>query len=354
MLTPLNNEEGIITLLRPDDCHLHLRDGPEMCDVLIHSACQFARAVIMPNLQPPITTTKHALEYRKRILRAIPDGLKFQPLMTLFLTEDTSPSEIRHAKLTDDVIGIKLYPAGITTNADYGIKNFYRIYPLLEVMQEQDLVLLLHGEIADQDVDIFDREAIFIDRVLKNIVERFPALRVVLEHITTRDAVDYVQSASNYVAATITAHHLLYNRNNMFADVGLRPHYYCRPILKRECHRKALVQAAISGNPKYFLGTDSAPHASIFKESAVAVAGCYTANSALALYAEVFDAAGALDKLEGFASFYGADFYKIPRNNEKLTLYRRKKTLCPSSFPFGNNKQLVPLRAGEIITWQPI
>lgn len=346
----ISHKRDQITLVRPDDFHLHLRDGREMRDIVLHSAYQFARAVIMPNLQPPIITTRQALNYRKRILRNLPASLNFQPLMTLFLTEDTPVSEIKIAKASNYIVGAKLYPAGATTNASCGVKNFYKIYPLLEMMQDQGLVLLLHGEVTDPDIDIFDREAVFIDRVLQNIVVNFPVLRIVLEHITTNHAVDYINTVSTPVAATITAHHLLYNRNIMFDDIGFKSHYYCRPIFKRECHRQALIQAAISGNPKYFLGTDSAPHAKTSKESIPVVAGCYTAHAALALYAEVFETAGALEQLEGFASFYGADFYKLPRNTEMISL-NRGTTMCPATFSFGSNK-LVPMRAGETTMWR--
>ncbi|MER2582818.1 MAG: dihydroorotase [Candidatus Competibacter sp.] len=338
-----------LTLTRPDDWHLHLRDGDAMRAVLPHSARQFARAIIMPNLRPPVTTTEQALAYRARILDAIPAGSTFQPLMTLYLTDNTSPAEIVRAKDSNQVVACKLYPAGATTNSDSGVTDVRNIYSVLEMMQAHGLPLLVHGEVTDPEVDVFDREAVFIERVLMPTIRDFPALKVVLEHITTQDAVEYVRAAPATIAATITAHHLLYNRNAIFQG-GIRPHYYCLPILKREHHRQALIRAATSGDPKYFLGTDSAPHPRQGKETACGCAGCYTAHAALELYAEAFESAGALDKLEAFASFHGPDFYGLPRNTKTLTLLRQP-TSVPDRFPFGTDT-LIPLRAGETVRWR--
>ena len=338
-----------LTLTRPDDWHLHLRDGDAMRAVLPHSARQFARAIIMPNLRPPVTTTEQALAYRARILDAIPAGSTFQPLMTLYLTDNTSPAEIVRAKDSNHVVACKLYPAGATTNSDSGVTDVRNIYSVLEMMQAHGLPLLVHGEVTDPEVDVFDREAVFIERVLMPTIRDFPALKVVLEHITTQDAVEYVRAAPATIAATITAHHLLYNRNAIFQG-GIRPHYYCLPILKREHHRQALIRAATSGDPKYFLGTDSAPHPRQGKETACGCAGCYTAHAALELYAEAFESAGALDKLEAFASFHGPDFYGLPRNTKTLTLLRQP-TSVPDRFPFGTDT-LIPLRAGETVRWR--
>ncbi len=338
-----------LTLTRPDDWHLHLRDGSALRAVAPHSARQFARAIVMPNLHPPVTTTEQALAYRARILNAVPAGLEFQPLMTLYLTDNTAPAEIARARSSGHVHACKLYPAGATTNSDSGVTDVRKIHPVLEAMQVQDLPLLIHGEVTDPDVDVFDREAVFIDRVLNPMVRDFPALRIVLEHITTQDAADYVRAAPVTVAATITAHHLLYNRNALFQG-GIRPHYYCLPVLKRERHRQALVKTATSGDPKFFLGTDSAPHPRTGKETACGCAGCYTAHAALELYAEAFDAVGASDKLEAFASFHGADFYGLPRNPGTITL-RRQPMAVPASFPFGGD-ELIPLRAGETLAWR--
>ena len=338
-----------LTLTRPDDWHLHVRDGAAMRAVVPHSARQFARAIIMPNLRPPVITTEQALAYRERILDALPAGSDFQPLMTLYLTDNTPPDEIARARESGHIVACKLYPAGATTNSDSGVTAINQIYPVLEAMQAQGLPLLIHGEVTDPDVDVFDREAAFIERVLIAVVRDLPALRIVLEHITTQDAADYVREAPATIAATITAHHLLYNRNAIFQG-GIRPHYYCLPILKRECHRQALIQAATSGDPKFFLGTDSAPHPRPGKETACGCAGCYTAHAALELYAEAFDAAGALDRLEAFASFHGPDFYGLPRNTGTVTL-RRQPALVPESFPFGAD-ELVPLRAGEMLDWR--
>lgn len=338
-----------LTLTRPDDWHLHLRDGDAMRAVLPHSARQFARAIIMPNLRPPVTTTEQALAYRARILDAIPAGSTFQPLMTLYLTDNTSPAEIVRAKDSNHVVACKLYPAGATTNSDSGVTNVRNIYSVLEMMQAHGLPLLVHGEVTDPEVDVFDREAVFIERVLMPTIRDFPALKVVLEHITTQDAVEYVRAAPATIAATITAHHLLYNRNAIFQG-GIRPHYYCLPILKREHHRQALIRAATSGDPKYFLGTDSAPHPRQGKETACGCAGCYTAHAALELYAEAFESADALDKLEAFASLHGPDFYGLPRNTKTLTLLRQP-TSVPDRFPFGTDT-LTPLRAGETVRWR--
>lgn len=338
-----------LTLTRPDDWHLHLRDRAAMRSVVPDSARQFARAIIMPNLRPPITTTEQALAYRARIVAAVPPGLTFQPLMTLYLTDHTSPAEIARAKASGHVVAGKLYPAGATTNSDSGVTDIRKVYPALEAMQDYGLPLLVHGEVVDPKVDIFDREAVFIEQVLIPLIRDFPALKVVLEHITTQDAADFVRDAPTTVAATITAHHLLYNRNALFQG-GIRPHYYCLPILKRERHRQALIQAATSGHPKFFLGTDSAPHPRQGKEAACGCAGCYTAHAALELYAEAFEAADGLDRLEAFASFNGPDFYGLPRNRDTITL-RRELVSVPASIPFGAD-ELIPLRAGETVGWK--
>ena len=338
-----------LTFTRPDDWHLHVRDGAALRTVVPHSARQFARAIIMPNLRLPVTTTEQALAYWVRILDAVPEGLDFQPLMTLYLTDQTPPAEIRRARDSGQIVAGKLYPAGATTHSDAGVTDIRRIYPTLEAMQMQGMPLLAHGEVTDPDVDIFDREAVFIERVLIPLVHDFPALKIVMEHITTQDAADYVRDAPATVAATITAHHLLYNRNAIFQG-GIRPHYYCLPILKRERHRQALLRAATSGEPKFFLGTDSAPHPRSGKETACGCAGCYTAHAALELYAEAFAAAQALDRLEAFASFHGPDFYGLPRNAGTITL-RRQPTPVPESFPFDADT-LIPLRAGEVLNWR--
>lgn len=340
-----------LTLIRPDDWHLHLRDGAAMHTVVPHSARQFARAVIMPNLRPPVTTTQQALAYRARILEAVPPGLDFEPLMTLYLTDQTPPAEIARAKNSGHVVAGKLYPAGATTNADAGVTNIRRLYPVLEAMQRCGMLLLIHGEVTDPAVDIFDREAVFIEQVLITLVRDFPSLNIVLEHITTGEAADFVREAPVTVAATITAHHLRYNRNALFQG-GVRPHYYCLPVLKRERHRQALIRAATGGDPKFFLGTDSAPHPRQGKEAACGCAGCYTAYTALELYAETFDAAGALDRLEAFASVHGPDFYSLPRNTGAVTL-QRQSTQVPETLPFGDD-QLIPLRAGETLSWRLI
>lgn len=338
-----------LTLTRPDDWHLHLRDGPALASVLPDSARRFARAIVMPNLKPPVTTTEMARAYRTRILAALPPGLAFEPLMTLYLTDNTPPAEIRAARASGLVHGVKYYPAGATTHSDAGVTDISRCFDTLAVMEEVGMPLLIHGEVTDPGVDVFDREAVFIERVLMPLLKRFPRLKVVLEHITTRDAVQFVENAPPNVAATITVHHLLYNRNAMFAG-GIRPHMYCLPVLKRETHRQALLAAATSGNPKFFLGTDSAPHARHAKETACGCAGIYTAHAAIELYAEVFEAMGALSRLEAFASFHGADFYGLPRNRDRLTLVREAWTV-PRELAFGRDT-LVPLRAGETVAWR--
>jgi dihydroorotase len=338
-----------LTLKRPDDWHLHLRDGARMASVLADSARQFARAIVMPNLKPPVRTTHQALDYRERILAALPEGHSFEPLMTLYLTDDTPPEEISRAKLSGRVHGVKLYPAGATTHSDAGVTRLSRCFHALEKMEEVGLPLLIHGESTDPAIDVFDREKAFIEEVLGPTVERFPGLKVVLEHITTRDAVDYVEVTGPNVAATITAHHLLMNRNALFMG-GIRPHHYCLPVLKREEHREALVGAAASGNPKFFLGTDSAPHPRGDKEAACGCAGMYTAHAALELYATAFEEAGALDRLEGFASIFGAQFYGLPLNADSVTLVREEWTV-PQRLRFGDD-ELVPLRAGETIPWK--
>jgi len=337
-----------LTLTRPDDWHLHLRDGAAMQAVLPATARQFARAIVMPNLKPPVTTAAQALEYRDRIVRALPAGSDFAPLMTLYLTDKLAPSEIAHAKAAG-VVAVKLYPAGATTNSDAGVTDMRHVSTTLEAMQREGLLLLVHGEVTDPSVDVFDREAVFIDRVMQPLRRDYPALKVVFEHITTKEAAQYVADSDANTAATITAHHLLYNRNAIFMG-GLRPHYYCLPVLKREVHRQALVGAATSGSAKFFLGTDSAPHAAALKEASVCGAGCYTAPAALELYAEAFEVAGALDRLEAFASFNGPDFYGLPRNGGTVTL-RREPWQLPESVPFGE-AQLKPLRGGETLNWR--
>ena len=345
------NTVNSLTIIRPDDWHLHLRDGAALKAVLPDTARQFARAIVMPNLRPPVTTTELALAYRKRILDAVPSGMQFEPLMTLYLTDNTSAEEIAKAKASGFIHGVKLYPAGATTNSDSGVTNLGKCASALEAMQEFGMPLLAHAEVTDSDVDVFDRERVFIDRHMVPLLKKYPALKIVFEHITTKDAADFVLNAPSNVAATITAHHLLMNRNDMFKG-GIQPHHYCLPILKREEHRLALVQAATSGKPKFFLGTDSAPHARHTKESACGCAGMYTAHTAMELYAEVFESANALDKLEGFASFYGADFYGLPRNTEKITLVK-KLWEVPASLPFDGDV-LVPLRAGQKMAWKII
>ncbi len=337
------------TITRPDDWHLHLRDGDALKAVLPHTAAQFARAIVMPNLKPPVTTTELAGAYRQRILAALPEGMSFQPLMTLYLTDNTPPDEIRRAKDSGFVHAVKLYPAGATTNSDAGVTDLRKCYKTLEVMQEVGMPFLVHGEVTSPEIDLFDREAVFIDTVMKPLRADMPELKVVFEHITTSDAAAYVAEANGPIAATITAHHLLYNRNEIFKG-GIRPHYYCLPVLKRETHRQALVKAATSGNPRFFLGTDSAPHAKGVKEHACGCAGCYTALHAMELYAQAFDQVGALDKLEGFASFFGPDFYQLPRNAGSMTLKRESWTL-PNELSYLDGS-LVPLNAGETINWK--
>src|ERR671935_1355758 len=338
-----------ITLRRPDDFHVHLRDGPAMASALADTARQFARAIVMPNLKPPVTTTAQALHYRDRILAELPDDAGFEPLMTLYLTDDTPPEEIARAKLSGRIHGVKLYPAGATTHSDAGVTRISRCFHTLEKMEELGVPLLVHGESTDPAIDVFDREKAFIEEVLGPTVERFSGLKIVLEHITTRDAVQYVEVTGANVAATITAHHLLMNRNALFMG-GIRPHHYCLPVLKREEHRDALVQAAISGNPKFFLGTDSAPHPRSDKEAACGCAGIYSAHAALELYAIAFEEAQALDRLEAFAAEHGANFYGLPHNRGTVTLVREEWRV-PETLAFGQER-LVPLRAGETIPWK--
>ena len=338
----------VITLTRPDDWHLHLRDGAAMAAVLPATARQFGRAIVMPNLRPPVTTAAAAAAYRQRIMQALPEGSGFTPLMTLYLTDNTPPDEVARAKAAG-MVAFKLYPAGATTNSDAGVTDLRKCYPTLQALHKHGLLLLVHGEVTDPDVDIFDREAVFIDRVMQPLRRDMPELKVVFEHITTADAAQYVAEAGPNTAATLTAHHLLYNRNALFIG-GLRPHYYCLPVLKKERHRQALVAAATSGSPRFFLGTDSAPHAAAMKEQSVCGAGCYTAPAALELYAEAFDAAGALDKLQGFASHFGADFYGLPRNAGTVTL-RRQTWTVPEALPFGD-ALIKPFRAGDTLNWK--
>ncbi|MEQ1836935.1 MAG: dihydroorotase [Candidatus Nitrotoga sp.] len=338
-----------INITRPDDWHLHLRDDALMRSVLPDTARQFARAIIMPNLKPPVTTTLQAAAYRERILAAVPAGIKFEPLMTLYLTDNTTPQEIRAAKQSGFIHAVKYYPAGATTNSDAGVTDLRKTYAVLEEMQHVDMPLLVHGEVTDPMVDVFDREAVFIERVLQPLLRNLPNLRIVFEHITTQDAAQFVMGTPATIAATITAHHLLYNRNALFQG-GIRPHYYCLPVLKRERHREALLIAATSGSSKFFLGTDSAPHAQHTKENACGCAGIYTAHTALELYAEAFDEIHALDKLEGFASFFGADFYQLPRNTQRVIL-QRESWQIPATLAFGEHR-LIPLRAGETLKWK--
>lgn len=339
-----------ITLIRPDDWHLHVRDLAVLAAVVPHTAERFGRALIMPNLKPPVVSTEAARAYRERIVAAVPSGLGFEPLMSLYLTDNMSPDEIDRACDSGIVVAAKLYPAGATTNSDAGVTSVERIYPVLERMEARGLVLCVHGEVTAADIDLFDRERFFIERVLAPLHARFPKLRVVFEHITTSEAVDFVLSAGPQIGATITAHHLLLNRNAIFAG-GIRPHHYCLPVLKRETHRLALVRAATSGNPRFFLGTDSAPHARGAKENACGCAGCYTAHAGIELYAEVFEAAGALDRLEAFASLNGAVFYGLPPNTDRITLKKTEWTV-PASYDFVDGDSLVPLRAGEKVAWQ--
>ena len=338
-----------LTITRPDDWHLHLRDGEALKTLVPDTAKRFARAIVMPNLRPPITSTQLAIEYRQRILDAVPDGVDFEPLMTLYLTDNTSAEEIAKAKESGFVQGVKLYPAGATTNSDSGVTNLDACTKALEAMQKFGIPLLIHAEVTDTNVDIFDRERVFIDRHLKTLLARYPSLKIVLEHITTKDAADFVAAAPTNCAATITPHHLLMNRNAMFTG-GIRPHHYCLPVLKREEHRLALVKAAISGSAKFFLGTDSAPHAKSAKENACGCAGIYSAYAGIELYAEVFEAENSLDKLEAFASFYGPDFYGLPRNSTKMTLVKESWSV-PESIPF-LDESIVPMRAGQSISWK--
>ena len=337
-----------ITLNRPDDWHLHLRDGEALESVLADSAHRFARAIVMPNLKPPVTTVAAATAYRKRIVSALPSGSDFEPLMTLYLTENTNPAEIYKARQSGIVNAVKYYPAGATTNSESGVTDIRKCYDVLEAMAETGMPLLIHGEVTDSQIDVFDREKVFIERTMIALVRDLPKLKIVLEHITTANAVKFVLSAADNVAATITAHHLLMNRSDLFRG-GIRPHNYCLPILKREEHRLELVKAASSGNPKFFLGTDSAPHARRTKETTCGCAGIYTAHAGIEFYAEAFDAAGRLDKLEGFASFHGADFYGLARNRGQLTLVRRAWPV-PEEFPYGADT-LVPLRGGNTVAW---
>jgi dihydroorotase len=348
--TTLQNTMQEITLTRPDDWHLHVRDGAALQAVVPHTAAQFGRAIIMPNLRPPCSTAAQALAYKARILAAVPKGVQFEPLMTLYLTDNLAPDEIVRAK-DAGVVAAKLYPAGATTNSDAGVTDMRKTYKTLEAMQKAGMLLLIHGEVTDSEIDLFDREAVFIDTKLIPLRKDFPELKIVFEHITTREAAHYVRDASPFTGATVTAHHLLYNRNAIFTG-GVRPHYYCLPVLKRETHRLALVEAATSGSPKFFLGTDSAPHPAHLKEHASGCAGCYTALSAMELYAEAFDNVGKLDKLEGFASFYGADFYGLPRNQGTMTLRKESWTL-PEALPFGE-AVLKPLRGGEAMAWRVV
>lgn len=338
-----------IRLLRPDDWHLHLRDGAQLASVVPFTARQFARAVVMPNLKPPVTTVAQARAYRERILQAVPAPLRFEPLMTLYLTDTTTPQEIRAAKASGFVVGAKLYPAGATTHSDAGVTAIEKIYPALETMQECGLILQVHGEVTDHDVDVFDRECVFIDRILARVAERFTSLKMVFEHVTTREAVQFVTSARPGVGATITPQHLLLNRNAIFQG-GIRPHHYCLPVLKRERDRRALLEAAASDDPRFFLGTDSAPHARHTKEAACGCAGVFSAHAAIELYAEAFEAAGKLDRLEAFASLRGPDFYGLPRNTDHITLERVAWT-PPASYTFAAN-EIVPFRADESIAWR--
>ncbi len=338
-----------LTITQPDDWHLHVRTGAVLQTVIPHTARQFGRAIIMPNLIPPVTTVSQATIYREEVMQAVPENIDFNPLMTLYLTESTTTEEIRKVSEAEHVHAFKLYPAGATTNSDSGVSSLSSIYPILEEMEKLGVPLLVHGEVTDQEIDIFDRERVFIERHLVKIAANFPDLRIVMEHVTTREAVQFVQSAAANVAATITPQHLMFNRNAILAG-GIRPHHYCLPIIKRESHRRSLIEAAVSGNPKFFLGTDSAPHLKHLKESSCGCAGCYSAHAALELYAEIFDQNDALDKLEGFSSHFGADFYRMPRNSKKITLEKSSWTI-PDVYAVENN-DLVPLRAGENISWK--
>lgn len=344
---PAASTPNTLNITAPDDWHIHLRDGETLTYTVPDAARNFRRAIIMPNLVPPVLNAEQALEYKQRILEKAPEGADFTPLMVLYLTEKTSPADIAEAA-SKGIVACKLYPAGATTNSDSGVTNIKNCYDALAAMQEHGVKLLVHGEVTDSNIDIFDREATFLSRTMEQLVKDFPDLQIVLEHITTKDAVDFVMRAGPKVAATITAHHLLYNRNHMLAG-GIRPHFYCLPILKRSTHQQALIEAATSGNPKFFLGTDSAPHAKSKKEAACGCAGSYTAFAALPLYAEAFEEADALDKLEDFASHFGPDFYGLPRNTSKVTLTKQTWTV-PATLPFGS-EQLVPVKAGETLNW---
>lgn len=337
-----------LTITRPDDWHLHLRDGVALQTVVPHTASQFARAIVMPNLKPPITTAALANAYKQRILSAVPAGMQFEPLMTLYLTDNIDPAEIAVAKAAG-VVAAKLYPAGATTNSDAGVTDIKKIYPVLEAMQKHGMLLLVHGEVTNPEIDLFDREAVFIDQHLEPLRKDFPELKIVFEHITTLEAAQYVQAADKNLAATLTVHHLMFNRNAIFTG-GIRPHYYCLPVLKREKHRLALLQAAISGDARFFLGTDSAPHAANLKEHASGCAGCYTAPAAMAMYAQVFADAGALNQLEAFASYNGADFYGLPRNTSTLTLMQADE-VQPEFYPYAD-AQLKPLLGGQTLSWR--
>ncbi|WP_346798372.1 dihydroorotase [Halomonas sp. Bachu 37] len=339
-----------LTLTRPDDWHLHLRDGPHLGSVVGHSAAQMGRAIIMPNLKPPITTTRQAAAYRQRILDALPQGSEFQPLMTLYLTDTTPAEEIEQAVASGIVHAVKLYPAGATTNSDSGVTDLRHCEAALKAMARLGLPLLVHGEVTDSDIDIFDREAVFIERVMKPLLERHPGLKVVFEHITTAQAAEFVAQAPDNIAATITAHHLLFNRNHMLVG-GIKPHYYCLPILKRERHRQALLAAATSGSGKFFLGTDSAPHAQGDKESSCGCAGVYSAPAAIEFYAAAFEEAAALERLEGFASHFGPDFYQLPRNTDRITLRRQEWTM-PEAYPYAGDQRIIPLQAGQSLAWK--
>jgi dihydroorotase len=338
-----------LTLTRPDDWHLHVRDGADLGSVIAHTARQFARAIIMPNLKPPVTTTEQALAYRERIRAALPQGSDFMPLMTLYLTDHTTPDLVNAAAASKAIHAFKLYPAGATTHSDAGVTDISNISAALDAMQSHGIPLLVHAEVTDPTVDVFDRERVYIDRVLEPLTRRYPALKIVLEHVTTQDGVDFVLAGSRQLAATITAHHLLLNRNAMF-NGGLQPHAWCLPVLKRETHRRSLVQAATSGNPKFFLGTDSAPHARERKEAACGCAGIYTAHAALEIYAQAFEDAGALDRLQGFASHHGADFYGLPRNSGSITL-EKADWVVPDSYPFGD-ATVIPMSAGQTLHWR--
>jgi dihydroorotase len=344
----MNAAPDTLTITRPDDWHLHVRDGDALHTVVPHTAAQFGRAIIMPNLRPPVTTAAQAVAYRERILAAVPAGVSFEPLMTLYLTDNLPPDEIARAR-DAGVVAAKLYPAGATTNSDAGVTDIRKTYKTLEAMQKAGMLLLVHGEVTSSDIDLFDREAVFIDQQLIPLRRDFPELKIVMEHITTKEATDYVAEAGPFTAATLTVHHLLYNRNAIFTG-GIRPHYYCLPVLKRETHRQALLAAAASGSDRFFLGTDSAPHPAHLKEHATGCAGCYTAHAALEMYAEAFDSVGALDKLEAFASFHGPAFYGLPRNTGTVTLKRESWT-TPESFRFGE-AELKPLRGGEALPWR--